>query len=284
LAVKDAECVAFLQWALPTLGLRWPGYRKVRSQVCKRVARRLRALSLADIAAYRNHLTSHPDEWHTLDSLCAITISRFWRDAAVFERLTDTVLPALAREIELRGETTLRAWSIGCASGEEAYSVALAWHFGAGTAFPSVNLRVLGTDIEPAVLARARTACYGAGSLRHLPPSWCTRAFEPRTGAYCLHDAFRAGTEFRCEDFRKQLPTDRFDLILCRNLALTYFDDAGQRAALEGISRHLRPGGALVIGTHEALPPDARFHAWPGFHPIGIYRHLPIVSNGSATS
>jgi chemotaxis protein methyltransferase CheR len=85
--MQDAECVALLRWALPRLGLRWPGFRKVRRQVCKRITRRIRELGLADVTTYRERLESVPEEWPELDALCRITISRFYRDRAVFDHL-----------------------------------------------------------------------------------------------------------------------------------------------------------------------------------------------------
>ncbi|MGZ6649371.1 MAG: CheR family methyltransferase [Solirubrobacteraceae bacterium] len=75
---RDAACVAFLRWALPQMGMRWAGFRKVRRQVSRRVLRRAGELGLPDLAAYRTHLENHPDEWETLDGLACITISRFY--------------------------------------------------------------------------------------------------------------------------------------------------------------------------------------------------------------
>jgi chemotaxis protein methyltransferase CheR len=72
--MSDPELVAFLQWGLPRLGLRWPGYRKVRARVRKKLNERLRVLGLPDIAAYRDRLDAHPQEWAVLDALCRITI------------------------------------------------------------------------------------------------------------------------------------------------------------------------------------------------------------------
>jgi chemotaxis protein methyltransferase CheR len=74
----DGACVEFLQWALPRLGLRWAGFRKVRRQVCRRVRRRAAVLGLPDLEAYRTYLDDHPDECAVLDGLTPITISRFW--------------------------------------------------------------------------------------------------------------------------------------------------------------------------------------------------------------
>src|SRR5215210_4464780 len=90
-------CVEFLQWALPRLGRRWAGYRKVRRQVCRRAGRRAHALGLGDLAAYGEYLERRPEEWRTLDALTSVTISRFYRDRGVFAYLRSDVLPALAQ-------------------------------------------------------------------------------------------------------------------------------------------------------------------------------------------
>lgn len=84
---RDAQWVSFLQWALPRLGLRWPGFRKVRRQVIKRIARRIEALQLGDLDSYRRYLETHEQEWLRLDDFCRITISRVYRDRRVFDSL-----------------------------------------------------------------------------------------------------------------------------------------------------------------------------------------------------
>jgi chemotaxis protein methyltransferase CheR len=272
--MRDVECVAFLQWALPRLGLRWPGYRKVRAQVCKRVHRHLAMLGLDGIVAYRRYLEDHPGEWRELDRLCPITISRFYRDKDVFDFIAAALLPQLAREASARGHDRLAVWSAGCASGEEPCGVALAWHCQAGAVSPPLALRVLATDIEPAVLERARAGCYAASCLKLLPPVWLTLAFEKRDGRYCVRPQYQAGIEFRQEDIRQAAPAETFDLILCRNLVFTYFDEAGQRSALVRLLQRLHPGGALVIGRRERLPPgEVALEPWPGAERLGIYRY-----------
>src|SRR3990170_353348 len=91
------HCREFLEWELPRLSLAWPGFRRVHRQVCRRIAQRLEVLSLGDCGAYRAYLEGHADEWTLLDSLCRISVSRWWRDEAVFEGLGSEVLPELAR-------------------------------------------------------------------------------------------------------------------------------------------------------------------------------------------
>jgi chemotaxis protein methyltransferase CheR len=250
-ATCDQACVAFLQQVLPQLGLRWPGFRKVRRQVCKRLARRRKALDLADLDAYRAYLAAHPEELAVVDALCRISISRFYRDRAVWDRLYATVLPERAAA---RRDGTLRCWSAGCASGEEPYSLALCWHLDLAARCPGVTLEILATDADARLLDRARAACYPSGCLKELPRDWLPRAFERRDRVYCLRPALRAGVTLACQDLRRAMPDGPFDLILCRNLAFTYFDAAGQAAAARRLAQRLVPGGALVLGRRETLP------------------------------
>lgn len=205
--MRDSDCVDFLRWALPRLRLRWEGFRRVRRQVCRRVARRLRELDLADPDAYRAHLESHADEWAVLDSLCTASVSRFQRDRAVFEALAADVLPRLAEAAEAAGRHTLRCWSAGCASGEEPYSLAILWSLELARAHPALRLCILATDVDAALLSRAERGVYPASSLRELPAAWRAAAFEPLTDGFALRPRFRVGVELRRADLRGPAPT-----------------------------------------------------------------------------
>jgi RNA 3'-terminal phosphate cyclase (ATP) len=279
--MTDRELVDFLQWALPRLGLRWAGFRKVRGTVRKRIARRLAELGLGDLPAYRAHLEHHPVEWRRLAAFCRIPISRFFRDRAVYGVLATDLLPALAKEAGEAGRATVRVLSAGCASGEEPYSVALAWTLGADRTAPGVGLDVLGVDADDAMLERARTGCYGPGSLKELPPDLVERAFERRDGAFCLADDLRRAVRFASCDLTAGLPPGPFDLVLCRNVAFTYFDDAGQRACLDDIRTALRDGGWLIIGTREHPPNGAGGFEHP--HPsLPVWRKDPPSARRAA--
>ena len=269
--MKDERCVRFLQRALPRMHLRWPGFRKVRRQACKRVERRLKALGLTDIDEYEDYLETHSDEWATLDSLCRITISRFGRDQSVFATLVDAVLPELARNVRARGGETLRAWSAGCASGEEPYTLAILWRTGFQPRFPGMTLDITATDSDPQVLRRAREARYGPGSLKELPADLLDRAFTRDDGNFCLKARYRDDVTFLEQDVRVTQPDGPFDLVLCRNLVFTYFDDELQSALLSRLIDVMADGAALVIGLHEHLPECAgRLKPW--FEKQRIYR------------
>lgn len=150
--MKASKCIEFLQQMLPRLRLRWPGFRKVRGQVCKRVRHRLQELALADVAAYCAYLESHPAEWEVLDGMCHITTSRFYRDKGVFDFLARQVFPEIARMVLEREEKTLRCWSAGCASGEEPYTLALLWQLYLKPRFPDLSMRIVATDADAAML------------------------------------------------------------------------------------------------------------------------------------
>ena len=235
------DCKAFLAWAMPRLGLEPGAYERVRHQVCKRLSRRLAELHLGSLEAYATFLDHHPEEWSTLDGLCHITISRFFRDRPVFDALT-AILPRLAA----RSGSPLRLWSAGCGAGEEPYSLALmARHFLA----PDVDVEIIATDADPHQLARARAALYEPSSFRELP-----------AGIPHQIDAdLTRHVTFLQQDLRREAPAGPFALVACRNLAFSYFDEAGQRQTLQTIADRLIPGGVLAIGLREKLPPNDVF-------------------------
>src|SRR5262245_9646541 len=158
--MNDAESVAFLQWALPRLGLRWEGYRRVRGQVVKRIRRRITQLGLANATAYRARLEADSAEWQVLRGLCVVTISRFYRDRGVWDALAGQALATAADAAVAARDEALRCWSIGCASGEEPYTLSIVWRLVLAPRYPGLRLRVLATDVDERVLARARAAAY----------------------------------------------------------------------------------------------------------------------------
>jgi chemotaxis protein methyltransferase CheR len=252
--VEACDCTAFLQWALPQRELRWPGFRKVRRQVCKRLKRRIVELGLDDLAAYRRRLEADPAEWRAFDECCHITISRFFRDSGVFEVLRKRLLPDIARRA-VHEKRTARIWSAGCACGEEPYTLKIIWDCEIARAVPGAAVSVVATDVDEAVLARARRGCFEPTSLRELPPHLLEAAFDRGESLSCIKLQHREGVEFLHQDMRSEAPALLFDLILCRNIAFTYFAEPLQRRVLLRIVDRLAPHGYLAIGTHEQLPP-----------------------------
>ncbi len=252
--MQDSECVQFLQWALPQLQMRWSGFRRVHKRVCKRLARRLSKLDLSKLDEYRRYLEHYPEEWSELDTLCRVVVTRFYRDRRVFAEVFERVLTPLAREVAHSDRGKISAWSIGSASGEEAYTLAILWYHLLASDFPQLALEILGTEVDSHLIERSHHACYPAGTIKNLPEALRTTAFKQRGEDYCLKPRYRSMVRFRQQDIRTTLPDERFDLILCRNLVFTYFDEALQQQTLERILSRLRPGGWLLLGVHETLP------------------------------
>lgn len=246
--MKDSDCVAFLQWALPRVGHRWPGYRKVRRQVCRRLARRIADLGLHDTWEYRDYLDAHDGEWASLEQLLPITISRFFRDRDVFDHLCGTLLPELC---SLAAPGPVRIWSAGCGGGEEPYTLTIS------ARRQRIPIEVLGTDVDVQQLRRARKACYSYGSLKDLPSEWRSEAFQRQHGDFCLRPELRANVAFCRQDVRRQMPAGPFHLVLCRYLVFTYFDEEVQEAVAGELYDRLVPGGVLVLGKRETWPAGA---------------------------
>jgi chemotaxis protein methyltransferase CheR len=219
------------------------------------------------------YLDAHADEWHILDGLCTISISRFYRDHVVFDALGDTVLPTIAAQAATRRGATVRCWSAGCASGEEPYTLSLIWAQRIRLQFPHLMLAVVATDVDATLLDRARIACYPRSSLRELPPGWIDAAFVQQDDEYCLRDPWKSGVEFRQQDIRSDQSSGPFDLVLCRNVAFTYFEETVQRHIVSRLAEQLTADGFLVVGRHESLPSDAPFV--PYALGLGIYSRAP---------
>lgn len=270
----DSEKVEFLQWCLPKLHLRWPGFRKVRRQVCKRISGRLQELGLPTLEAYRAYLENHPDEWVVLDSLCWINISRFYRDRGVFDHLANEILPRLAERVVRDRQSEILCWSAGCAAGEEPYGLSIIGKNRLAMEFPHLRLRIVATDIDPAAIRRAERGCYRASSVKDLPAHWQAEAFVPIGDELCLKSEYRTSVTFVLQDIRERVPEGSFHLILCRNLVFTYFDEVLQKKTMQRLSGTLAPGGVLVIGSLESLPEGPwGIQPWP--KRLGVYQKTP---------
>ena len=271
--MEDEACTRFLQWALPLLGLRWAGFRKVRRLLCKRIGKRLRALQLPSLDAYRVRLGDDSSEWHWLDEATHIPISRFYRDRVVFDALRDRILAELADRAAVRGDRVVRCWSAGCASGEEPYTIAIIWNLAVAPRYPNVSLNIVATDRDQTLLDRATIGCYSASSVKELPAGWIEQVFDQRGPLYCIRESFKSNVRFARQDIRSKRQEGGFDLILCRNFVFTYFDEVVQGQITDAITDRLNEHGLLIVGRTER-PPDAAIPLQPLSNLRGCYTRL----------
>ncbi|NIR61672.1 MAG: hypothetical protein GWO02_20380, partial [Gammaproteobacteria bacterium] len=177
------------------------------------------------------------------------------------------------------GRSELCAWSAGCGCGEEPYSLALLWRFDVAERLPGISLGILGTDIDARLLERARESTYPGGCLKELPRDWLAAAFEKTDGAFRLKESYGRQVSFREHDIRDGPPNGPFDLILCRNLAFTYFDRNWQLEVADRLRDAMVESGALVLGRGETLPAQAAgFTAWSAEH--GVHRRIAARGGG----
>ena len=239
---------------LEALGYSFEGYRRVRKGVKKRLRRHMRALGCRDMAAYLDRLAGSPQVHAACIRRMAVPISRFWRDRSFWEALQASWLPALRQ----RFGRPLAAWSAGCASGEEAYSLAMIDRESRMAEPPDngIPLAILATDLNPVVLARARAGVYPAGSLREVPDHLVDRYFVPLRGRrrYRIRSELFGNIRWRRQTIEVASSEGPFHLILLRNNVLTYRADPGQRRILVQVAARLHPGGLLAVGRKESLP------------------------------
>jgi len=250
---KNKE-INFIKWALSKLGYRWDGFRKPRGQVAKRIQERMHELDLqGGYSQYKKYLENHPAEWSLLDSLCNVTISRFFRDRELWDFLRRDLLKHL-----LHNEQTkpLQIWSAGCCNGEEPYTISMILEMLSKKETLNRDLSILATDRNTDVLNRAKRGLYPGGALRELTEEEIRTFFIKISGEekYRIRDRVKKNTEFEQSDIRHSVPERIFDIIFCRNLVFTYFAKKEQKRFLDRIYPVLKNSGYLIIGGDEKIP------------------------------
>ena len=221
----------------------------------RRIAVRMRATGAESYPDYARVLDRDAREYDLLLDALTINVTKLFRNWDVFAALARDVVPAL-----WAGGGPVRAWSAGCASGEEAYSLAILFHRHAaavGDDRPAARVSVLGTDIDRRSLAAAERGAYAAAAFDDTPAALREAYFSP--GEPALVDArVRPLVRFARHDLlREPAPAPAFHLIACRNV-LIYFSRDTQEALVRSFVDALAPGGFLVLGKVETLLGAAR--------------------------
>lgn len=220
--------------------------------LARRVARRMAAHGLGSRAAYVAFLRANPQELDLLFRELLIGVTAFFRDPPVWDVLQRDVLPALIERQAGLG-APLRAWVVGCSTGEEAYTLAMAFTEVTESLPPAsrCELQVFATDLNGDAIAAARAGCYAGSIVRDLTPRRLARFFSERPGGgYRIDQRLRDRVLFARHDVTQDPPFTRLDLVSCRNL-LIYFDPALQKRLVPLFHFSLRPGGVLLLGSAE---------------------------------
>ncbi len=220
----------------------------------RRIAKRVRALGFADAGSYLEVLRRDDDEVDALMTALTIHVSQFFRNPSTFDALETRILPELIQRSRDAGRREVRLWSVGCSSGEEPYSLALVID---RLAPRSVHVSILGTDLSPAILERARKAVYDPHRLTEVPEVLLEKYFKAQGRDYRIDPRIKAMVRFQIHNVLTAVEYPKADLILCRNV-LIYFSRAEQEKILTGFADALPAGGVLVLGRAETLLGEVR--------------------------
>jgi two-component system CheB/CheR fusion protein len=269
---EDHIFEALLEHLRRTRGFDFTGYK--RSSLKRRVMKQMRTHDIDNFGDYLDYLEVHPEEFGPLFNTILINVTAFFRDLPAWEYLWHQLLPRIL-EHKLP-EESIRCWSAGCASGEEAYTLAIILAEILGTVQFRQRVKIYATDVDEEALAEARHASYSAQDLEAIPQSLRDKYFEPLADGYVFRADLRRSVIFGRHDLVQDAPISHLDLLICRN-TLMYFNAETQGRILARLHFALNPTGAIFLGKAEMLLTHANL-----FTPINLqHRIFSKVSNAN---
>ncbi|MBE9599053.1 CheR family methyltransferase [Pedobacter sp. MC2016-24] len=220
------------------------------STLKRRIVRRMALNDQQSPADYLGYLRENKSEQDALYNDMLISVTHFFRDPASFEMLYDNILPALMQQKD--GNEPLRIWIAGCATGEEAYSMAICLQEQLGDKTAAMKIQIFATDISETAIAKARTGLYRPTDLEGLSISRLDQFFTRIDGSFQVNKAIRDMCVFAHHNLLKDPPFSRVDLISCRNV-LIYLEPVLQKRALTTFHYSLTEQGFLMLGKSESI-------------------------------
>jgi two-component system CheB/CheR fusion protein len=239
---------ALLQYLKQSRGFDFTGYKRASLQ--RRVDKRMRAVDVPEYGQYVEYLEVHPREFIELFNTILINVTGFYRDASTWTYLRDEVLPTHLSQLD--PNAPIRAWSAGCASGEEAYSLAIMLAETLGINAFRQRVKIYGTDVDDDALQTARQATYTDRELAGLSPELRGKYFEDGGGRYTFRSDLRRSVIFGRIDILHDAPISRLELLTCRN-TLMYLNAETQAQVLARFHFALNSNAILVLGKAETL-------------------------------
>lgn len=227
-------------------GLDFSQYK--RSTVGRRIARRMALREIEHVEDYLEQLRADPDEPGQLYQDLLIGVTRFFRDPEAFEAVEQRVIPELlSRTAE---DEEIRVWVAGCATGEEAYSLAILLFEGLSARDRAINFKILATDVHRTSLEHGSTGIYREAQLEHVDPRRRRRFFSKGPGGFQVSQDLRQRIVFAPHNVTADAPFTRMHLITCRNL-LIYLEPEAQKTVISLFHFGLVSGGVLFLGSSE---------------------------------
>ncbi len=219
------------------------------STVYRRIFRRLNLLKMGSFAEYLDYIEKKPAELNSLRSDILINYTKFFRDPALYEKLTDVVFPSIMKM--KANQDILRFWVAGCSSGEDAYSLAIAFTEFLDKNGRTPSFQVIASDINEMLIEKARYGFFGKNIGADVPDELLRKYFTKQKDGYQVVNFIRNICVFARHDILEDPPFTRMDLVCCRNV-LIYFGNRHQKTAFIRFHFALNPSGYLVLGTSES--------------------------------
>ncbi len=274
-----ADFEALVEFLRASRGFDFTGYK--RATLVRRVGKRAQELGFNSFAEYLDHLQVHADEFPLLFNTILINVTSFFRDPPAWEHLKTQVLPPLRDT-----DGPVRVWSAGCATGQEAFSIAILLHDLLGPEEFQRRVKVYATDVDEDALAIARNG-YHQRDLEGVPEEFRDKYFEQIGTRVAVRPAVRGAVIFGRHDLIHDAPISRLDLLICRN-TLMYFTAEIQTRILARFHHSLKPEGSLFLGraemllTHGALftPVDLRHRVFSKAPRLELKDRLLLLAHG----
>ena len=261
----NGDFEAVLLYLKESRGFDFTGYK--RTSLARRVRRRMSQVGIDGYSEYIDHLQVNSEEFSALFNTILINVTSFFRDPEAWEHLRTDLVPALLAERS--PDDQVRIWSAGCASGEEAYTLAMVFAEAIGPDRFRQRVKIYATDVDEDALDQARQATYPESrASRTCRRKWSHTYFERHGDQYIFRKDLRRSVIFGRNDLVQDAPISRIDLLVCRN-TLMYFNAETQTKILGRLHFALAPRGVLFLGKAEMLLSHTRI-----FDPVDLKRRV----------
>ena len=244
----DSELDIFLEYLKQSQGCDLTVYK--HSTLQRRLGVRMGQIGIDNYSAYLDYLKHHPDELAILLDTIFINVTGFFRDADAWEYLAKEVIPTILRR--KNPHEPIRIWSASCASGEEAYTLALLLVEALGIEQYLLQVQIYATDVDEAALRKARQHRYTNAEVASVPPALLDKYFELTPQGYVFNPTLRRRVIFARHNLLEDAPISKLDLLVCRN-TLIYFNHEAQVKILVRFHFALKNLGFIFLGKAETL-------------------------------
>jgi two-component system CheB/CheR fusion protein len=245
---RDPDFESLLEYLRANRGFDFTGYK--RPSLMRRVSRRMQGGGVESFGEYQDYLEVHPEEFAALFNTILINVTSFFRDQPAWDYLAGEIIPRIAANTP--DDESIRVWSAGCASGQEAYTLAMVLAEALGVQRCRQRVKIYATDVDEEALEEARHASYSAQQVKEMPSRLRDKYFEASGDGYIFNNDLRRAVIFGRHDLVHDAPISRLDLLVCRN-TLIYFNSEMQRRILARFHFALKESGYLFLGKAEML-------------------------------